>query len=169
MKKNNSMSILKLIIGVLLLSQFSCKTNSTNTHIPINDTTKVLTSVLKQAISVEFMPSASALKRVSKFSDSILLTADSILLEQLPIKSGEQFFKVLPKETIYKILTALSWRQEHPNYLCISKFEKSDTGYYIQVQNLSVLPFGGGGSLGLYLKEDGDSLKIIKKSSWSIN
>ncbi|MEJ8840889.1 hypothetical protein WG954_00745 [Lacibacter sp. H375] len=163
------MTILNVIIGFLVLSLFSCETKPTITDKSINDTTRVLATVLEQAISVEFMPSASALKRVSKFSDSILLTADSLPLGLLPKKSGEQIFKVLPKETIYKILTGLSYRQEPPNYLCISRFEKSDTGYYVQTQNLSALPFGEGGSLGLYLKEDGDSLKIIKKSSWSIN
>lgn len=157
------MTFSKLIIGLILLSQVSCETNPRNTDKPINDTTRVLATVLKQAISVEFMPSASELRRSSKFGDSILLTADSISLELLPTKSGEQIFKVLSKETIYKILTGLSYKQEPPNYLCISRFEKSDTGYYVQTQNLSALPFGGGGSLGLYLKEDVDSLKIIKK------
>lgn len=163
------MTFLKLIILLFLLSFFSCETKPTNTKKPINDTTRVLITVVKHAISVDFMPSASALKRISKFGDSILLTADSLSLDLLPTKSGEQIFKVLPKETIYKILTGLSYRQDPPNYLCISRFEKSDTGYYVQTQNLSVLPFGGGGSLGLYLKIVGDSLKIVKRSSLSIN
>lgn len=135
----------------------------------ISDTTKILSITLKEALSVESMPSASSLKLSSKYDDSILLTATPISLELLPAKSGEQFFKVLPKETIYKILKSESHRQDVPNYLCISKFEKNDTGYYIQVQNLSAIPFGGGGCLGLYFKKSRDTLIIVDKVSSSIN
>ncbi len=115
------------------------------------------------------MPSASALRKPSKFGDTILLTAIPVSLELLPTKSGEYIFKVLPKETIQKVLTEESYRHDVPNYLCISQFEKNDTGYYIQVQNLSALPFGGGGSLGLYFKKSGDTLTIVDKASSSIN
>jgi len=163
------MSSLKFIMLLLLLSLLCCDTKLTITDKPVSDTTKVLTTTLKQVISVEFMPSASALRRPSKFGDTILLTADFLPLELLPTKSGVQIFKVLPKQTIYRILTGESYRKDVPNYLCISQFEKSDTGYYIQAQNLSVLPFGGGSSLGLYLKKVGDSLEIVDKSSSSIN
>ena len=76
---------------------------------------------------------------------------------------------MLPKQTIYRMLTGESYRHDVPNYLCISRFEKNDTGYYVQVQNLSALPFGGGGSLGLYFKKVGDSLIIADKASGSIN
>jgi len=76
---------------------------------------------------------------------------------------------VLSKETIHEVLTGESYKHDVPNYLCISQFEKSDTGYYIQIQNLSALPFGGGGSLGLYFKKAGDTLMIVNKVSSSIN
>jgi len=155
------------IPSLLLLS--SCEARPTVVDKPISDTTKVLSITLKQATSVEFMPSASALRRPSKFSDSILLTAIPISLDLLPTKSGGQIFKVLPKETIHKILTGESYRHDVPNYLSITQFEKSDTGYYIQVQNLSVLPFGGGGTLGLSFKKSGDTLTITDKVSGSIN
>lgn len=36
-----------------------------------------------------------------------------------------------------------------PNYLIVSELEANDSGYYLQVQNLPALPYGGG-SLGLY-------------------
>ncbi|RZK05833.1 MAG: hypothetical protein EOO46_15610 [Flavobacterium sp.] len=126
-----------------------------------SDTTIVLNAALRQATSVEFMPSASALRRTSRFGDTILLTVVPLSLEVLPTKSGNDIFKVLPKQTIYRILTGESYRHDIPNYLCVSQFEKNDTGYYIQVQNLSALPFGGGGSLGLYFKKVGDSLSIL--------
>jgi hypothetical protein len=163
------MSFLKFILFLSPLFPLSCETKPRIANRPINDTTRVLITILKQAISIEFMPDASALSWPSKYGDSILLTADSLPLELLPIRSGEQIFKILPKQSIYKILTVLSYKQKVPNYLCITQFEKNDSGYYVQTQNLSVLPFGGGGSLGQYVKEIKDSLRVIYKSSSSIN
>jgi hypothetical protein len=166
---SNSMNAFTIILISLLLFLSSCETQPTVVDKPISDTTKVLAITLKQATSAEFMPSASALRRPSKFSDSILLTAIPFSLDLLPTKSGEQIFKVLPKETIHKILTGESYRHDVPNYLSITQFEKNDMGYYIQVQNLNILPFGGGGILGLYFKKSGDTLTIIDKASGSIN
>jgi hypothetical protein len=163
------MNAFTLLFISFLLFLSSCQTKPAVADKPISDTAKVLAITLKQATSAEFMPSASALRRPSKFSDSILLTAISIPLDLLPKKSGEQIFKVLPRETIHKILAGESYRHNVPNYLSITQFEKNDTGYYIQVQNLSVLPFGGGGTLGLYFKKSGDTLTIIDKASGSIN
>jgi hypothetical protein len=136
---------------------------------PISDTTFVINAALKQATCVEFMPDASALRIPSKFGDTILLSSVLLPLEILPTKSGNDIFKVLPKEVIYRVLTGESYRHDVPNYLCISQFEKNDTGYYIQIQNLSALPFGGGGLLGLYFKKVGDTLSIVNKAASSIN
>lgn len=163
------MTSLRLVILLLLVSLCSCGTRSTTADKSVSDTTIVLNTALKQATSIEFMPDVSALRRPSKFGDTILLTCEPLPLEILPTKSGNDIFKVLPKQTIYRILTGESYRHDIPNYLCVSQFEKNDTGYYVQVQNLSALPFGGGGSLGLYFKKVGDSLLIIDKASSSIN
>jgi hypothetical protein len=59
--------------------------------------------------------------------------------------------------------------EEVPNYLIVSRFEKKDTGYYVQVQSLSGRPYEGGGSLGLYLKIIRDSLIVVRRMSFSIN
>jgi len=158
-----------LILLLFLFFLFSCDTQPTTADKPVSDTTIVLNAALNHATSIEFMPEASALRRPSKFGDTILLTCEPLPLDILPTKSGNEIFKVLPKQTIYRMLTGESYRHDVPNYLCISQFEKNDTGYYVQVQNVSALPFGGGGSLGLYFKKVGDSLIIANKASSSIN
>jgi len=158
-----------LIFFSLLLLLFSCENRQLVADKPTSDTTKILAKTLEKATSVEFMPSALALKKPSRFGDTILLTAIAVTLELLPTKSGEQVFKVFPKDTIYKVLTDERYRPDVPNYLCISQFEKNDTGYFIQVKSISALPYGGGGSLGLYFKKSGDSLAIVAKASSAIN
>ena len=134
-----------------------------------NDTLKILRVALQQGISGEFMPSASPLKRQYRFKDSILLTSDILPLNILPSSIENHKFKVLPKQEICLMILADSNMAELPNYLLVSNIEKSDTGYYIQVRSLSCLPYGGGGSLGLYLKKVGDTLKILNQSASSIN
>ena len=77
--------------------------------------------------------------------------------------------KFIKDREILKILRAGSNNLELPNYLKISRFETTDSGYYVQVQNLSALPFGGGGTLRLYYLKSGDSLTNVKRSATSIN
>jgi hypothetical protein len=90
-------------------------------------------------------------------------------LDILPSSIGQQKFKILPQSEIYALIKKDSNLTRVPNYLLLNRFEKSDTGYYVQLQNLSCLDYGGGGSLGLYLKMEKDSFVVIKRSSSSIN
>ena len=87
----------------------------------------------------------------------------------LPVSIGDRKFKVLDESEILKILRNDSDNLSLPNYLKISQFEPNDSGYYVQVQNLSALPFGGGGILGLYYLKKGDSIVNAKRMAASIN
>ena len=154
---------------ILLLALSSCNGRLAQTLIPANETTWLINQALANATSSKFMPDADAVTRPYVFNDSILLTSKVISLDLLPASIGVHNFKVMPEEEILGLLKADSNNLQLPNYLILSKFEANDSGYYIQVQNLSVLPFGGGGSLGMYSKKKGDSLLIVSKSASSIN
>jgi hypothetical protein len=163
------MSLLKYTLSICLLTLFSCGDKVTEVKRPDNDTLKILRVALQHGISGEFMPSASPLKRHYRFGDSILLTSDILPLNILPSAIENQNFKIFPKQQICSMIFADSNMTELPNYLSVSRIEKSDTGYYIQVRSLSCLPYGGGGSLGLYFKKAGDTLKMVNQSASSIN
>ena len=148
---------------------FGCQSN-----VPIiikqeNDTSIILKTVIIDGISDRYMPSADPLTYKYKFGDSILFTSNVLPLDILPSSIAHQKFKILPQFEIYALIKKDSTLTRAPNYLLLTQFEKSDTGYYVQLQNLSCRDFGGGGSLGLYLKKKKDSFIVIKRSSLSIN
>ena len=66
----------------------------------------------------------------------------------LPQKTGTQVFKILPLHQVYSTIISDSEQIQFPNYLYLRKFEVSDSGYYISLQSLSCVPFGGGGGHG---------------------
>jgi hypothetical protein len=117
------------------------------------------------------MPDADALTRPYEFKDSILLTSDEevISLNLLSNSVGVKNFKIMRENEILKMLRADSKNENLPNYLKISRLERTDSGYYVQVQNLNAMPFGGGGTLGIYYLKRGDSLLSVKESATSIN
>jgi hypothetical protein len=159
----------KFTLCLYLVMLLSCQNNASNSQRHDNDTMAILKVTLKEGITSKFMPSASPLKRKWRFGDSILLTSQTLPLNLLPSSVDEQNFKILSQEQICLMIKEDTDISQLPNYLNVKKFEKSDTGYYIQVQSLSCLPFGGGGSLGLYFKKINDSLLIINRTSGSIN
>ena len=163
------MRLLKFILFIFLLALYSCGENAVTIRQSESDTLKVLRTAIHQGISDEYMPSASPLKRQYHFGDSILLTSEILSLDLLPTRVQDQSFKVLSKEEICSMIVADSAMSELPNYLNVSNFEKSDTGYYVQLRSLGCLPFSGGGSLGLYFKRIGDSLTIVDRTMSSIN
>ena len=126
-------------------------------------------TAIAMSMTGEYMPGASPLTRKYHFGDSILLTSVSLPVDLLPRKVKNQCFKILPSKAICSMLVRDSSSAELPNYLSVRRFEKSDTGFYVQMQSLSCLPFGGGGSLGIYLKKVRDSFVVVSQSSSSIN
>jgi hypothetical protein len=165
------MKLLYLNLCILLNLLFACQNN-----VPVtvkqeneNDTSNVLKTVIGEGISDRHMPSADPLTYKYKFGDSILLTSTVLPLGMLPSNIGNQKFKILPQSEICALIKRDSNLTRVPNYLLLNRFEKSDTGYYVLLQNLSCLDYGGGGSLSLYLKKDKDSFVVINRSSSSIN
>ena len=128
----------------------SCQNKADNSRHQDSDTLAILKATLKESITSRYMPEAFPLKRKYHFGDSILLTSESLPLYLLPSNVDEQNFKILTQEQICSMIEADSNFTNRPNYLNVRKFEKRDTGYYILVQSLSCLPFGGGGDLELY-------------------
>jgi hypothetical protein len=154
---------------ILLLLLWSCKDQSHYSVRQDSDTTFLLNQVLNDATSDKFMPDADAVTRPYYFKDSILLTSKVITLDLLPASIGDRKFKIMTEKEILSILRKDSNNLRLPNYLIVSEFEKNDSGYYVQIQNRSALPFGGGGALGLYYIKKGDSLINIKRLASSIN
>ena len=156
------------VLGLSILL-FSCSDRKTFNYLPENDTVKVLNTAIAMGMTGEYMPGASPLTRKYHFGDSILLTSVSLPVDLLPRKVKNQCFKILPSKAICSMLVRDSSSAELPNYLSVRRFEQSDTGFYVQMQSLSCLPFGGGGSLGIYLKKVRDSFVVVSQSSSSIN
>lgn len=154
---------------MLLVILNSCNDRQNPSTSLISDTTLVLNQALKDAVSARYMPDADALSRPYNFKDSILLTSKVSSLNLLQLSVSGKTFKVMGEKELVSTLTMDSSSHNLPNYLNISRFEKTDSGYYIQVQNLSPRPYGGGGSLGMYFVMAGDSTKIVKRLASSIN
>jgi hypothetical protein len=163
------MNTLHFIVCLSMLTILSCRNKEANKSPIVNDTTAIINASVKYGTSDEYMPSASSLKRIYKFRDSILLTSTSLSLGLLPEEIEHIKFKVLTKEQICSIINSDNLFLDLPNYLNLKKLEKTDSGYYVQLENVSCLQFGGGGSLWLYFKKKNDSWIIVDQFSSSIN
>jgi len=162
------MNLLKFIFPIAIAALFSCNHDKYTSAIPLNDTTQILTLALKTAFDSSHLPDASSLTKKYYFKDSILFTADSLQLNYLPTNLDTVLFKILTKDKICSLLKADS-SMEVPNYLTIKHFEKSDSTYFVIVESVSCLPFGGGGGIGIYISKQKDLFKVIDKGSFSIN
>ncbi len=47
--------------------------------------------------------------------------------------------------------------------------KKNDTGYYVNIKSLSCFPFGGGGSIGIYIINEKGAFTVLEKISSTIN
>lgn len=115
------------------------------------------------------MPSIDPLKYSYRFKDSILFTSDTLSLSVLPQNIDSINFKIISHSQICFLIRADSNMERVPNFLTISSFEKSDTGYYVQIASKSCLPFGGGGIMGIYISKEKDSFIVKSKMTSSIN
>lgn len=134
-----------------------------------NDTIGVLNFVLTTIFDVYPLPDLSSVQVPYRFKDSVLFTSDVLPLSILPRQYNGMPFKILPQKQICSMLVSDSLLPEVPNFLGVKVFEKSDTGYYVHIQSRSCLPFGGGGTMGLYIGKRNDSFVIQDIRSSSIN
>ena len=163
------MKLLYLNSYILLNLLLACQSNTPVIIKQENDTSLLLKKVIGEGISDRYMPSADPLFYKYNFGDSILLTSEVLPLNILPSKIGQQKFKILHRSDICALIKKDTALTQVPNYLLLRRFEKNDTGYYVSLQSLSCRNYGGGGSLGLYLKMEKDSFVVISRSSSSIN
>jgi hypothetical protein len=133
-----------------------------------SDTTKVLELAVRTAFQ-GFLPDVSAVKGKYYFKDSILFTSTSLTIDSLPKVVDTLKFKILSKEHLCTLIKNDSLSDNQPNYLSIQAFQKSDTGYYVQIASLSCLLYGGGGALGLYIAKQNDTFYIKDRIGTSIN
>lgn len=163
------MTALRSIIFVSALWWTSCDTrDSTQSSLPKSDTTKVLELAIRTAFQ-GFLPGVSAVKSKYYYKDSILFTSASLSLDSLPKAIDTLKFKVLSKDQLCKVIKNDSLSGDQPNYLNIQSFQKSDTGYYVQIASLSCFLYGGGGTLGLYIVKQKDTFYIKDRIATSIN
>jgi hypothetical protein len=160
------MQFLKFIVFASFLA--SCNAYEKQPPEAKNDTTEVLKVAIAKAFYQENLPGISPLMKKYRFSDSLLFSSDSLSLDLLPINLDSINFKILKREQICSMIKKESDSIEVPNYLYIRRFEKNDTGDYVQIQSLSCLDFGGGGSIGVIVKKT-DSLRAEVYGSSSIN
>jgi hypothetical protein len=159
-----------IFIIFLVLFATSCKNSVTKPISQIkSDTTLVLDLALRTAFYHENLPSISPLKKHYHYGDSILFSSDTLSLTALPQSCDTINFKILSRKEIISLTHTENDLTKLPNYLNIGAFEKSDTGYYVRVESLTTLNWGGGGIIGIYIKKEKDSFVVVKKMSSSIN
>ena len=164
---SNTMSIKIICITFIVMNIFSCRSLDTKPISEIkNDTTLVLDLALRTAFFHDNLPNIQPLK---KPGDSILFSSDILPLSVLPRASDTRNFKILSRKEIMLLMQIESDLNKIPNYLNISAFEKSETGYYVSVQSLHCLNFGGGGQIGLYIVKTKESFLVVNKMSSNIN
>ena len=153
----------------LLLAFVSCENRQQGRQTFHSDTAMVLELAILNGIDDRHMPSATMLTGRSHFHDTILITSKILPLDSLPTKIGAKHFKVLPQKQICNEFARYDTADLTPGYLKLTRFEKSDTGYYVQLQSISCGEYASGGALGMYFRKVKDSLVITNKSSSSIN
>ena len=157
-------------IFFLVLIVTSCKHSATNQIGQIkSDTILVLDLALRTAFYHGNLPGITPLKKHYHYGDSILFSSDTLPLSILPKTSDTIKFKILSRKEIILLTQTENDVTKIPNYLNIGAFEKSDTGYYVRVESLNSLNFGGGGIIGIYIRKEQDSLVVIKIMSSNIN
>lgn len=120
-------------------------------------------------VNIRYMPSASGLKGVTNFGDTVLLTSQVLPLNVLPQQVGDEKLKVMPQKELCAAMKPYQDLEPSPKYLNISQFEKNDSGYYIQLESISCGEYASGGALGIYFKKVNDSFLIVNRQASSIN
>ncbi len=159
-----------ICIAFLVVTIFSCRSLETKPITEIkSDTTLVLNLALRTAFYHDNLPSIDPLKKPYHFGDSILFSSTTLPLSILPRMSDTINFKILSRKEIILLMQTESDLNKIPNYLNIGAFEKSDTSYYVSVQSLNCINFGGGGQIGIYIVKANDSFVVVNKMSSNIN
>ena len=149
-------------IFILLIILASCANRNNQVSQSKNDTTKVIELAVRTVLEGDF-PDVAAVKRKDKLNDSIFFTTNLLPLSTLPQSVDSFRFKILPDTLICTIIKSDSASGELPNYLKLRSFEKSDTGYFVQLESLSCLPSGGGGSVSIHIVKTKDTFVSKKK------
>ena len=167
---SDTMSSIKIYIVFLMVVIFSCRSLDTQPTTKIkSDTAAVLELAIRTAFYHENLPSIDPLKKRYHFGDSILFSSGTLPLSILPKTIDSLNFKILSQKEIFLLVVTESNLSKIPNYLNIGAFEKSDSGYYVSVQSLNCLNFGGGGKIGIYITKQNDSFIVKRKMSSNIN
>ena len=159
----------KFVLFFIFYTLASCSESRNKINYPTSDTAKVLELAIRTAFYHHSLPEDNALAIPYHFHDSILFTSKSLPLNFLPNNIDSLNFKILPESEICSIISADSNISHLPNYLIVAGFEKTDTGYIIQVGSFSCKKYGGGGIIGIYIAKRNDSFFVKYKGSSSIN
>ncbi len=162
------MNFKKLLICVISIGLISCKINKTDNK-PKNDTTRVIEFAIKTSFETKLLPEIKALKSQYPFKDSILFTSEFIPLSVLPKSLDSLKFKIISRKEILRILKNDSLNKNLPNYLIVDAFEKTDSSYFIQISNLSIIPFDGGGEISMNIISQKGNLILRHRSISNIN
>jgi len=120
-------------------------------------------------VDFRYMPSASGLKGITHFGDTVLLTSQILASKFLPQQVGSEKFKVMSQKELCAALKPYEASEPTAKYLNISQFLKNDSGYYIQLESISCGEFASGGALGIYFKKVKDSFVVVNRQASSIN
>ena len=162
------MNLTKLLIFINLVGLVACNSRNIDSQFK-SDSTKVIEFAIRKAFETKLLPEIKALKEEYWFKDSILFTSDSIPLSLLPTSLDSLKFKIVSKKEILLLFKNDSLGRKLPNYLIINSFEKTDSSYYIQISSWSIVPYGGGGMIGMDIISQKDTFVLKHRSISNIN
>ena len=128
-----------------------------------SDTATLLQLAIKTAFYHGNLPGVESLTE----NDSILVTSDPSYFKFIPQMLDTLNFKIVNQNDVCSLLNKDLSKQS--DYLYIRTIERTDSNYYISIQNLNCKPYGGGGAIGIYFSKTTDSFIVKNHTSSSIN
>ena len=190
----------RIIFLIIVIGLVNCKEHSKKEYIINNDTTFIFSHIIDTSL-YGYLPDASALTQNSPFGDTILVNIESKIFKQdhnllkyFPKTVSHFHFKFLSEKQICSFATSYNNDSTRfPNFLEFNSFERSETSYSMNIQNICVFPnydkygnhrflkgkqegmdtlrcvfgFICGGGMSMSFTKQGDSLKGKRNGQWS--
>jgi hypothetical protein len=150
-----------LFIPLFILT--ACADKSTKQNLSATDTTQVIELALKTALGEHF-PEMDAVKKTSNAHDSIYFTTSLFPLSNLPLRADSFRFKILPDTIICSVIKTDTVAPELPNFLRLQTFQKTDSGYFVQLESVDCIPSPSrDASVGLHILKTKDKFVFKHK------
>lgn len=125
------------------------------------DTTKVVELALRTALGEGFSEMDEV--KPNGATDSIYLTTNLFALSKLPQSVDSFKFRIMPDSVICNVIKADTTVDPVPNYLRLQTFQKTDTGYFVELESVYCIPVATkDASVGLHILKTKDRYEFKK-------